>query len=144
MRRFTLSVIYIVLCIAFCCSCTNDENIGDFYGRWQITSIESPDTLIEPDNLFLSFQSYTVFASVNDYALHQARDYVGNWSQPSPSALRLQFVPTDENMTFQYETVIRDIFRMGDYRDVRLTIESMDARNMLLSNGTTHWYLHIY
>lgn len=133
-----------MLCTVFCCSCTNDENIGDFYGRWQITAIENPDTLIEPDNLFLSFQSYTVFASVNDYALHHSSDFVGNWRQPSPSELRLQFVPTDENMTDLYKTVIRDVFRMGDYRDIRLTIESMDARNMLLSNGTAYWHLHIY
>ena len=144
MRHLTLPLLYTVLSTLFFCCCTNDENIGDFYGRWQITAIQTPDTLIEPDNLFLSFQSYTVFASVNDYALHQANDYVGNWSQPSHSTLRLQFVPTDENMTYRYETVIRDFFHMGDYRDVNLAIESMDAREMHLSNGTTHWYLHIY
>lgn len=144
MRRFTLSIIYTVLCITFCCSCTNDENIGDFYGRWQITAIQTPDTLIEPDNLFLSFQSYTVFASVNDYDLHINNDYIGNWSRPSDSSLRLQFVPADENLTDWYATAIREVFLMGDYRDVNLTIESMDARRMHLSHGSTHWHLDIY
>ena len=53
-------------------------------------------------------------------------------------------MPADVNMTGQYETVIRDVFRMGDYRSVNLTIESMDARRMHLSHGSTHWHLHIY
>ena len=119
-------------------ACThNDGDIGDLYGRWQLTEMRVADSIATPNDLFFSFQSSVIFVSVCNYDLHEAIDYAGNFIH-SGDSLCIGMVPRD-SVGEGLRSFMSTRWGMADYDDVRLRIEALDRQQLLLSRSEDYW-----
>ena len=80
-----------LLAVATSCT-TNNGDIGEWMGRWKLTSIECNGSAVDDyeGNMFFAFQS-TVFEvrKVNDYYEHDQK--YGTWSDDGKGTLEISF-----------------------------------------------------
>ncbi len=121
-------------------SCTNDGDIGDLYGNWQIKEISKIDTIATPSHLFLSFQSNVVYARVVDEEAHFGWELHGKFSHIGDS-LMMTYFPMD-NVGEILQQYIKDEFLFDDYKNIRLRVDHLNDSHMILSQGNSRWTLH--
>ena len=137
MRKYSVFFLVVVNSLLLFCSCTNDGDIGDLYGRWQLTDMQVSDSTSQPDDLFLSFQSSVVFFSVSQYELHNATDYRGGFQHRGDSLI-MKFVPLDgigDNLSAE----LRNRLGWTDRNNVRLHIDQLNKSRLRLSRGNDYW-----
>lgn len=119
-------------------ACThNDGDIGDLYGRWQLTEMQVADSTATPRDLFFSFQSSVIFVSYSHYETHEASDYAGNYVHSGDSLL-IEMVPRyGSSEPLQEFMSMR--WGMADYDNIRLRVEALDKKVMRLSREEDYW-----
>ena len=135
-RIITLALLAVLACLPTACT-HNDGNIGDLYGRWQLTEMQVADSTATPDDLFFSFQSTVIFVSVNHYELHEAIDYTGSYAHVGDS-LFIRMVPHD-SVGEGLRQFMATRWGMPDHSHIRLRIEEQDKKRMRLSHEDDYW-----
>lgn len=74
-------------------SCTNDGDIGDLYGQWQLRQYQRGDSVATFDEAFMSFQNSVVQMQVSNSDAHRSFSIWGNFQHVGDS-LFLDFTVT--------------------------------------------------
>ena len=124
-------------------SCDVGDYIGDIFGRWQITSIQTPDSIAKPTDLFYDFQSKVHVAHVLYEEEHRTLDLHGLARQEGDS-LFIKYLPTDNTGNTMREFISKRFLIEDDYTDVRFHILKLDGSRMILERGNRRWELRAY
>lgn len=120
-------------------SCTNDGDIGELYGNWQIKEISKTDTVSTPSHLFLSFQSNVVYARVIVEDAHYGWELHGKFTHTGDSLIMTYF-PMD-NVGEILRQYIEGEFLFDNYKNIRLRVDYLSDSHMRLSQEDSHWTL---
>jgi len=124
-------------------SCDVGDYIGDLFGRWQITTIQTPDSIASPTDLFFDFQAKVHVAHVLYDEEHRTQDLHGLARQEGDS-LFIKYLPMDgTGNTMRYFMTQRFLIE-DDYSDVRFRILKLDGSKMILERGSRRWELRSY
>lgn len=137
MKRFFFSFIsFLVLCV----SCTDNDNTGDLYGQWQLTTVKDNGIILStPANLSLSFQGDIVFARVSDHQDYRYRNVPGVFYENNDSLI-LSFYIDDESS----RSIITRMFLMEDEpADLRFALKKSSGK-IMLTKGNRCWQLRNY
>lgn len=137
MKRFFFSLIsFLVLCV----SCTDNDDTGDLYGQWQLTTVKDNGIILStPANLSLSFQGDIVFARVSDHQDYRYRNVPGVFSEKNDSLI-LSFYIDDESS----RSIITRMFLMEDEpADLRFALKKSSGK-IMLTKGNRCWQLRNY
>ena len=142
MRRKILSIFNLqmplVVMLLYTASCThNDGDIGDLYGRWQLTEMHVGDSVARPNDIFFSFQSSVVFTSYCHYDIHEAQDFRGIYRREADSMLISYY--TDTTYADKVQEFMTTRLGIADYTDVRLRVVALDDDRLRLSNDGIDW-----
>ena len=124
-------------------SCDVGDYIGDRFGRWQITSIQTPDSIATPTDLFYDFQSKVHVAHVLYEEEHRTLDLHGLARQEGDS-LFIKYLPMDSTGNTMREFISKRFLIEDDYSDVRFHILKLDGSRMILERGNRRWELRAY
>ena len=124
-------------------SCDVGDYIGDIFGRWQITSIQTPDSIAKPTDLFYDFQSKVHVAHVLYEEEHRTLDLHGLARQEGDS-LFIKYLPMDNTGNTMREFISKRFLIEDDYTDVRFHILRLDGSRMILERGNRRWELRAY
>ena len=124
-------------------SCDVGDYIGDRFGRWQITSIQTPDSIATPTDLFYDFQSKVHIAHVLYEEEHRTLDLHGLARQEGDS-LFIKYLPMDSTGDTMREFISKRFLIEDDYADVRFHILRLDGSRMILERGNRRWELRAY
>ena len=124
-------------------SCDVGDYIGDRFGRWQITSIQTPDSIATPTDLFYDFQSKVHIAHVLYEEEHRTLDLHGLARQEGDS-LFIKYLPMDNTGNTMREFISKRFLIEDDYADVRFHILHLDGSRMILERGNRRWELRAY
>lgn len=143
MSRFLLPFILTLMAMTgTLCSCQNDEYIGDFYGQWQLTDIQTSDTTASPRDLFFAFQSNVVWVRIASVDAHYTGGFKGTW-QENGDSLFFSFY-YDEIQTDNIRSELRHRMAMpGTIEDLRFGLR-IDSRHMTLTRGADSWHFRKY
>ena len=137
MKALVTKILMALMLLAVAASCTtNNGDIGEWMGRWKLTSIDCNGSALSDykGNLFFAFQS-TVFEvrKVGDYYEHDEK--FGTWSDDGKGTLVISF-PDERYVPFE-------VLRFSRERNV-LTYDKVDAKGFALtaiaSDGNTYTY----
>lgn len=132
-----------LLTLFFLPSCDVGDYIGDRFGRWQITSIQTPDSIATPTDLFYDFQSKVHIAHVLYEEEHRTLDLHGLARQEGDS-LFIKYLPMDSTGNTMREFISKRFLIEDDYTDVRFHILRLDGSRMILERGNRRWELRAY
>ena len=132
-----------LLTLFFLPSCDVGDYIGDIFGRWQITSIQTPDSIATPTDLFYDFQSKVHIAHVLYEEEHRTLDLHGLARQEGDS-LFIKYLPMDSTGNTMREFISKRFLIEDDYTDVRFHILRLDGSRMILERGNRRWELRAY
>ena len=132
-----------LLTLFFLPSCDVGDYIGDIFGRWQITSIQTPDSIATPTDLFYDFQSKVHVAHVLYEEEHRTLDLHGLARQEGDS-LFIKYLPMDSTGNTMREFISKRFLIEDDYADVRFHILRIDGSRMILERGNRRWELRAY
>ena len=132
-----------LLPLFFLSSCDVGDYIGDRFGRWQITSIQTPDSIATPTDLFYDFQSKVHVAHVLYEEEHRTLDLHGLARQEGDS-LFIKYLPMDSTGNTMREFISKRFLIEDDYADVRFHILRLDGSRMILERGNRRWELRAY
>ncbi len=120
-------------------ACTNDGDIGDLYGNWQLRDCYVDDTLTHPNRVFMKFQDLTVEAQVVYPAVHLTATAVGNYRHEGDSlhAEFLHFSDDYEGLTLQ--PFLSKYFGFDSPESLHFKIEHLDRTELRLSRGEEYW-----
>ena len=138
-----LLLLFYSLSLSLLPSCDVGDYIGDRFGRWQITSIQTPDTLASPRDLFFDFQAGVHIAHILHEADHRTTDLHGLARQEGDS-LFIRYLPMDKTGQSMRDDLTRRFLIDDDYSDVRFRILQLDGSRMILSRGERRWELRSY
>ena len=124
-------------------SCDVGDYIGDIFGRWQITTIQTPDSIATPTDLFYDFQSKVHIAHVLNEEEHRTLDLHGLARQEGDS-LFIKYLPMDNTGNTMREFISKRFLIEDDYTDVRFHILRLDGSRMILERGNRRWELRAY
>ena len=124
-------------------SCDVGDYIGDIFGRWQITSIQTPDSIATPTDLFYDFQAKVHVAHVLYEDEHRTLDLHGLARQEGDS-LFIKYLPMDDIGDTMRDYLTRRFLIEDDYSDVRFHILKLDGSKMILEKGNRRWELRSY
>ncbi len=124
-------------------SCDVGDYIGDRFGRWQITTIQTPDSIATPTDLFYDFQSKVHIAHVLYEEEHRTLDLHGLARQEGDS-LFIKYLPMDSTGNTMREFISKRFLIEDDYTDVRFHILRLDGSRMILERGNRRWELRAY
>ena len=124
-------------------SCDVGDYIGDRFGRWQITYIQTPDSIAKPTDLFYDFQSKVHVAHVLYEEEHRTLDLHGLARQEGDS-LFIKYLPMDGIGQTMHDFMTRRFLIEDNYSDVRFHILYLDGDKMILERGDRHWELKSY
>jgi hypothetical protein len=124
-------------------SCDVGDYIGDRFGRWQITTIQTPDSIAKPTDLFYDFQSKVHVAHVLYEEEHRTLDLHGLARQEGDS-LFIKYLPMDNTGNTMREFISKRFLIEDDYTDVRFHILRLDGSKMILERGNRRWELRAY
>ena len=113
------------------------------FGRWQITSIQTPDSIATPTDLFYDFQSKVHVAHVLYEEEHRTLDLHGLARQEGDS-LFIKYLPMDSTGNTMREFISKRFLIEDDYADVRFHILRIDGSRMILERGNRRWELRAY
>ncbi len=113
-------------------SCDVGDYIGDIFGRWQITSIQTPDSIATPTDLFVLYEEE-----------HRTLDLHGLARQEGDS-LFIKYLPMDSTGNTMREFISKRFLIEDDYADVRFHILRIDGSRMILERGNRRWVLRAY
>jgi hypothetical protein len=125
-------------------ACTNDGDIGDLYGQWQLTEYSVRDTCYTPTQSFLSFQSQTVQARVVYSDLHTAANLTGNYQQPGDSLLLQFYVLSDNIEELTVDALSQKYYGFATPRDLRFHLDLLNKNHLRLSAGGDYWIFRKY
>ncbi len=125
-------------------ACTNDGDIGDLYGQWQLTEYSLDDTRYRPSQSFLSFQSQTVQARVVYTNIHSAANLTGNYQHLGDSLLMQFYVLSDNTEQLTADALSLQYYGLATPDDVRLRVEHLDSKTLRLSSGKDYWNFRKY
>lgn len=137
MKTLTTKILMALMLLAVATSCTtNNGDIGEWMGRWKLTSIECNGSAVDDyeGNLFFAFQS-TVFEvrKVGDYYEHDQK--YGTWSDDGKGTLVISF-PDERYVPFE-------VLHMSQDRNV-LTYYKVEKKGFTLTavaaDGNTYTY----
>ena len=132
-----------LLTLFFLPSCDVGDYIGDRFGRWQITTIQTPDSIAKPTDLFYDFQSKVHVAHVLYEEEHRTLDLHGLARQEGDS-LFIKYLPMDNTGNTMREFISKRFLIEDDYSDVRFHILKLDGSRMILERGNRRWELRSY
>lgn len=119
-------------------ACThNDGDIGDLYGRWQLTEMQVADSTATPRDLFFSFQSSVIFVLASDYDRHEANDFAGNYIHTGDSLI-IEMVPR-YGSSEPLQEFMAARWGMPEHDNIRLRVEALDKKVMRLSREEDYW-----
>lgn len=124
-------------------SCDTGSDIGDRFGRWQITTIQTPDSIATPRDLFMDFQADVHVAHVLFEDEHRTLALHGLARQEGDS-LYITYMPMDGVGATMRDYLSRRFLIEDDYRDVRFHIQQPDGSQMILTKGNRRWELRAY
>ncbi len=124
-------------------SCNVGSDIGGLFGRWQITTIQTPDSIATPTDLFYDFQSKVHIAHVLYEDEHRTLDLHGLARQEGDS-LFIKYLPMDDTGNTMREFISNRFLIEDDYNDVRFHILRLDGSRMILERGNRRWELRSY
>jgi len=124
-------------------SCDVGDYIGDLFGRWQITTIQTPDSIATPTDLFFDFQAKVHVAHVLYEEEHRTLDLHGLARQEGDS-LFIKYLPMDDTGNTMRDFMTRRFLIEDDYSDVRFHILRLDGSRMILERGRRRWELRSY
>ena len=124
-------------------SCDVGDYIGDIFGRWQITTIQTPDSIASPTDLFYDFQSKVHIAHVLYEDEHRTLDLHGLARQEGDS-LFIKYLPMDSTGNTMREFISKRFLIEDDYSDVRFHILKLNGSRMILERGNRRWELRAY
>lgn len=137
MKALTIKIFMAMVLLAAAASCTtNNGDIGEWMGRWKLTSIEKNGSeMIEyADNLFFAFQS-TVFEVRKVGYFYEHDEKFGTWSDDGKGTLVISF-PDERYKPFKE-------LHFSQERNV-LTYDKIDAKGFTLTlhapDGNTYTY----
>jgi hypothetical protein len=125
-------------------ACTNDGDIGDLYGQWQLTEYSLDDTRYTPSQSFLSFQSQTVQARVVYTNIHSAANLTGNYQHLGDSLLMQFYVLSDNTEQLTADALSLQYYGLATPDDVHLRVEHLDSKTLRLSSGKDYWNFREY
>lgn len=137
------SIFALLLLLFFSPSCDTGSEIGDRFGRWQITTIQTPDSIATPCDLFMDFQSDVHVAHVLFEDEHRTLALHGLARQEGDS-LYITYMPMDGVGATMRDYLSRRFLIEDDYRDVRFHIQQLDGSQMILTKGNHRWELRAY
>lgn len=124
-------------------SCDVGDYIGDLFGRWQITTIQTSDSIATPTDLFFDFQAKVHVAHVLYEEEHRTLDLHGLARQEGDS-LFIKYLPMDGTGNTMRDFMTRRFLIEDDYSDVRFRILKLDGSRMILERGSRRWELRSY
>ena len=124
-------------------SCDVGDYIGDIFGRWQITTIQTPDSIATPTDLFYDFQAKVHIAHVLYEDEHRTLDLHGLARQEGDS-LFIKYLPMDSTGNTMREFIAKRFLIEDDYTDVRFHILKLSGSKMILERGNRRWELRAY
>ena len=137
MKALTIKIFMAMVLLAAAASCTtNNGDVGEWMGRWKLTSIEKNGSeMIEyADNLFFAFQS-TVFEVRKVGYFYEHDEKFGIWSDDGKGTLVISF-PDERYKPFKE-------LHFSQERNV-LTYDKIDAKGFTLTlhapDGNTYTY----
>jgi hypothetical protein len=126
-------------------ACTNDGDIGDLYGQWQLTAVETSDSVLyAPSNCFLSFQSQTVQSRIVYPEAHVAANVTGNYQHVSDSLLMQFYLVNDDYENLTADTLMVRYYRFPSPRNMRFHILNLDNKKLILARGDALWSFRKY
>ena len=137
---------FLALCfptIALLSGCQNNGEIGDLYGQWQLTQINTPDTLASPQHLFLAFQSQVFFARITGTDAHYSGTLKGSWRQ-SGDSLFLSFYSSEGQLASDAWYVQHHFGFGGDPADLRFGLQLSPRSMILTQEEASHWTFRKY
>ena len=139
--RYAFGGLFLVACCLMLAtgfsSCQNDEYIGDIYGQWQLTDIQTPDTTATPRNLYLAFQSNVVMARIVGVDAHYTETLQGTWQQ-SDDSLFLSFYCAEAQADY-LQSMLRTLFVMdAPAGNLRFNCH-LSSTAMTLTQGKSQW-----
>ena len=138
-----LNPIIPLLTLFFLPSCDVGDYIGDRFGRWQITTIQTPDSIASPNDLFYDFQAKVHIAHVLYENEHRTLDLHGLARQEGDS-LFIKYLPMDSTGNTMREFISKRFLIEDDYSDVHFHILKLDGSKMILERGNRRWELRSY
>lgn len=136
---------YILGLLTFTCSlssCQNDEYIGEIYGQWLLTDIQTPDTVATPRDLFLAFQSNVIFIRIASADAHYSGGFKGIWSKTQDS-LYISFIADEAGMTNITDNLRTRFAITSNANDLRFGLRSTSG-SMTLTQGNSSWHFRKY
>ncbi|MGN0228609.1 MAG: lipocalin-like domain-containing protein [Muribaculaceae bacterium] len=137
MKALTIKIFMAMVLLAAAVSCTtNNGDIGEWMGRWKLTSIEQNGSEMNEyaDNLFFAFQS-TVFEVRKVGYFYEHDEKFGTWSDDGKGTLVISF-PDERYKPFEE-------LHFSQERNV-LTYDKIDAKGFTLilhaPDGNTYTY----
>ena len=140
---FTPLLLLLISFLTLLPSCDVGDYIGARFGRWQITTIQTPDTIATPRDLFYDFQAGVHIAHVLYEAEHRTLDLHGLARQEGDS-LYIKDLPMDSTGNTMREFLSKRFLIEDDYSDVRFRILKLDGSRMILERSNRRWELHAY
>lgn len=136
---------FLALCLLTVVSCQENGEIGDLYGQWQLTSIEQDQHTTHPDQLYLAFQNDCVFARITGTDHHFTYQLTGGFLHTGNILLLNLFIDDETEGADVMHSYISNMFCFPEpHSDIRLQIEQLDDKNLVLSQGNTIWRLRSY
>ena len=132
-----------LLTLFFLPSCDVGDYIGDIFGRWQITTIQTPDSIATPTDLFYDFQAKVHIAHVLYEDEHRTLDLHGLARQEGDS-LFIKYLPMDSTGNTMREFISKRFLIEDDYTYVRFHILKLSGSKMILERGNRRWELRAY
>lgn len=124
-------------------SCNVGADIGGIFGRWQIKTIQTPDSIATPNDLFFDFQGKVHLAHVLSEEDHLTLVLHGITRHEGDS-LYITYMPMDGIGDTMREYLTRRFLIEDDYEDVRFRILQVDGSRMILTRGNRRWELRAY
>ncbi len=125
-------------------ACTNDGDIGDLYGQWQLTAYSVHDTLHTSTQSFLSFQNATVQARVVYTDLHAAANLTGNFRHTTDSLFLQFYVLSDNVEELTADTLAHRYFGFPSPSDLRFGVDLLNDNHLRLSAEGDYWVFRKY
>lgn len=139
------SYILLFALLATLTACTNDGDIGDLYGQWQLTSVQASDSsLYTPTNCFLSFQNRTVQTRIVYPEAHIAANVTGNYQHVGDSLLMQFYLVNDDFENLTADSLIVRYLRFTTPQNMRFRIDNLDRKKLILRSGETTWSFRNY
>jgi hypothetical protein len=141
-KKYTLPI-FLVLATAIT-SCYNDGDIGDLYGRWQLQEYVVADSIVRPNNLFLSFQNKTVQAQVLYSSAHVTATATGSYQQTADSLCMEFILLNDDYENLSLHPLFDKYFKFDTTQALHFHLDKLNRSELWISQGNDYWHFRSY